>query len=143
MELDHSLTPRLDDFESRLHSMPNDDLVSLTGFEAADLVDEESQSDHQDIANNLYTTSAGGFDGNLNAFASVLAQSDPLGHLRDKLQTLNTKVDQIESSISNKVSKKTQSYVASLVSDALKAHLPSFLLKALKESLPLIQDSIH
>nr|GEV75364.1 hypothetical protein [Tanacetum cinerariifolium] len=47
-------------------------------------------------------------------------QSDPLGYLHEELCTLNTKVDQLESSISKQVTDDIQSFVPSIVADALK-----------------------
>nr|GEV38925.1 retrovirus-related Pol polyprotein from transposon TNT 1-94 [Tanacetum cinerariifolium] len=58
----------MDDSDSGLHSMPDDDL--LTGFETLDSADKEFQSDHQDTTDNLHTT-----------FVGVLPLSDPLDHL--------------------------------------------------------------
>ncbi|GJX91962.1 hypothetical protein Tco_0345288 [Tanacetum coccineum] len=71
------------------------------------------------------------------------AQSDPLGHLHEKLRRLNTKVDQLESSISKKVTDDIQSSMPSIVVDTLKENLPDLLLEALKNTLPqMIKDSI-
>ncbi|GJS54366.1 hypothetical protein Tco_0627728 [Tanacetum coccineum] len=50
----------LDDSSSNLHSMPSDDLVSLTSFETPDLNDEESNSvTKEHSADNLNATSDG------------------------------------------------------------------------------------
>ncbi|GJY67157.1 hypothetical protein Tco_0469395 [Tanacetum coccineum] len=112
MEIDQ--TSKKDDSDETdfgLQSMPDDDLASLSGFQAEDSDDE--------------------------------AQSDPLGHLHEELRTLNTKVDQLKSSISKKVTDDIQSSVPSIVDDALKANLPGLLLEALKNTLPqMIKDSI-
>ncbi|GJZ97503.1 hypothetical protein Tco_0669956 [Tanacetum coccineum] len=68
----------LDDTGFDIHSMPNDDLASLTGFETLDLVDEESNSvTKEHSADNLNVTS----DGDIalpNASAGFSALSDPL-----------------------------------------------------------------
>nr|GFC85341.1 hypothetical protein [Tanacetum cinerariifolium] len=79
-----------------LQSMPDDDLASLSGFEAEDSDDEGSQSNHQDNLSKESTV------GTLNASDDMPAQSDPLGHLQKELRTLNTKFNQLESSISKK-----------------------------------------
>ncbi|GJS04498.1 hypothetical protein Tco_0321006 [Tanacetum coccineum] len=98
-----------DKTDSGLQSMPDDDLASLSGFEAEDSEDE-----------------------------------DPLGHLQEELRTLNTKIDQLESNISKKVTDDIQSSVPSLVANALKAHLLDLISGALKNILPqLLKDSIH
>ncbi|GKC81590.1 hypothetical protein Tco_1137307 [Tanacetum coccineum] len=71
------------------------------------------------------------------------AQSDPLGHLHEELHILNTKVDQLKSSISKKVANDIQSSVPSIIADALKANLPGLLLEALQNTLPqMIKDYI-
>ncbi|GJR09135.1 hypothetical protein Tco_0791787 [Tanacetum coccineum] len=102
MEIDQtSKKDDSDETDSGLQSMPDDDLASLSGFEAEDSDDE-----------------------------------DPLGHLHEELRTLNTKVDQLESSISKKVTNDIQSSVPSIVDDALKANLPGLLSEALKNTLP-------
>ncbi|GJY74559.1 hypothetical protein Tco_0478990 [Tanacetum coccineum] len=75
------------DSDSGLQSMPDDDLPSLSGFETPDSQDEDSQSDD-----------------NLHASVDVPAKSDPLGYLQEELRTLSTKVDNLESTISKKVS---------------------------------------
>ncbi|GKD37753.1 hypothetical protein Tco_1257960, partial [Tanacetum coccineum] len=138
------------DADSDLHSMLDDDLRSLTGFETqiSDEDDEVSFSDHlskEDIYDNLYDNLYAISDGDAalpNSSADVSALSDPLGHLRRELTILSTKVNQLESSISNQVSKELKSSVPTLVTDALKDTLPSLLADALKASLPsLIRDS--
>ncbi|GKA26796.1 hypothetical protein Tco_0712905 [Tanacetum coccineum] len=65
-----------------------------------------------------------------------------------ELHTLNTKVDQLESSISKKVTDDIQSFVPSIVVDALKANLSGLLSEALKNTLPqmfkdFIQQSVQ
>ncbi|GJU61516.1 hypothetical protein Tco_1243351, partial [Tanacetum coccineum] len=65
-----------------LHSMPSDNLASLTGFETPDSDDEASISVNKEhSADNLMETS----DGDValpNAFEGVSTLSDPLGHLQ-------------------------------------------------------------
>ncbi|GJR91740.1 hypothetical protein Tco_0215751 [Tanacetum coccineum] len=115
------------DSASRLQSMPDNDLPSLSGFETANSQDEDSQSDDT-----------------LHASVDVPAKSDPLGYLQEELCTLSTKVDNLESTISKKVSEDIQSSVPSIVTTTLKDLLPSLLLEALKETLPsLIQTSVQ
>ncbi|GJY08947.1 retrovirus-related pol polyprotein from transposon TNT 1-94 [Tanacetum coccineum] len=60
----------------------------------------------------------------------------PLYHLHEELSTLNTKVDQLESNISKKVTDDIQSFVPSIVADNLKANLPGLLSEALKNTFP-------
>nr|GEZ31949.1 hypothetical protein [Tanacetum cinerariifolium] len=66
-----------------------------------------------------------------NASADMPAQSGPFGHLHEELRTLNTKVDQLDSNISKKVTA------------TLKENFPGLLSKALKNTLSrIIKDSI-
>ncbi|GJR37455.1 retrovirus-related pol polyprotein from transposon TNT 1-94 [Tanacetum coccineum] len=114
----------LDDSGSDLHSMPSDDLASLTGFETPDSNDEEFNSvTKEHSANNLNAT----LDGDValpNAYAGVSSLSDPRGHLRRELTTIPSKVVQLESQITKQVSDELKSSVPSLVSAALKETLP-------------------
>ncbi|GJS57349.1 hypothetical protein Tco_0652133 [Tanacetum coccineum] len=134
----------LDDTSSKLHSIPSDDLASLTRFETHDSANEGSNyATKEHSSGNLNATS----DGDIalpNASAGLSALSDPLGHLQRKLTTISSKVDQLESCITKNVSKELKSYVPTLVSDALKETLPGLLADALKASFPsLIQESVQ
>ncbi|GKA19460.1 hypothetical protein Tco_0699375 [Tanacetum coccineum] len=89
------ITPKYDEegdaSDSDLHSMPSDNLASLTGFETPDLDDEASISvTKEHSADNLKAT----LDGDValpNASAGVSALSDPLGHLqREKIEFLSS-----------------------------------------------------
>ncbi|GKC84570.1 hypothetical protein Tco_1140287 [Tanacetum coccineum] len=111
MEIDQ--TSKKDDSDETdfgLQSMPDDDLASLSGFQAEDSDDE--------------------------------AQSDPLGHLHEELRTLNTKVDQLKSSISKKVTDDIQSFVPSIIDDALKANLPEKLTLSDEQVKQTLQDQL-
>ncbi|GJU58771.1 hypothetical protein Tco_1236537 [Tanacetum coccineum] len=106
----------------------NKDAEKAESFETLDSADNDSQE---------------GTAETFHAFAHKPAQLDPLGRLPEELCTLNTKVNQLESSITNQVTDAIQSFVPSLVADTLKAYLPGLLSKALKDSLPqMVQDSI-
>ncbi|GJT21637.1 retrovirus-related pol polyprotein from transposon TNT 1-94 [Tanacetum coccineum] len=91
------------------------------GFETPDFADNDSQE---------------GTAETFNASADMPAQSDPLGHLHKELCILNTKVDQLETSISKKVIDDIQSSVLLIVTDTLNANLLGLLLEALKNTLP-------
>ncbi|GJW60181.1 hypothetical protein Tco_0109516 [Tanacetum coccineum] len=104
------------DSDSGLHSMPDDDIASLDGFESLDSADQESNSDHQDTSDTTF-----------NASAEVR-----VGHLQGELHSLNTKVDQLESSISKTVADEIKSSIPSVVVDTLKAQLLGLLTEALK-----------
>nr|GFD54237.1 hypothetical protein [Tanacetum cinerariifolium] len=92
-EYDQTKSTKHGDSDFGLHSMSDDDLFLITGFETLEFVDNDSQE---------------GTAKTLNASADMPAQSDPLGHLYKELRTLNTKVDQLESSISKKVTDDIQ-----------------------------------
>nr|GEY21072.1 hypothetical protein [Tanacetum cinerariifolium] len=93
------------DSDSRLRSMLDDDLVSLTGFETPDSADDDSKE---------------GNDETFYAFDDMPAQSDPLGHLHEELSILNNKIDQLESNITKEVTDDIKSFVRSIVADSLK-----------------------
>ncbi|GKB11695.1 hypothetical protein Tco_0845618, partial [Tanacetum coccineum] len=115
MEIDQTLKKAdSDETDSGLQSMPDDDLASLSGFEAEDSDDEGSLSNHQDNLSNEGTAET------FNASTDMPAQSDLFDHLLGELRTLSTKVDQLESSISKKVTDDIQSFMPSIVVDALK-----------------------
>ncbi|GKC62003.1 hypothetical protein Tco_1089601 [Tanacetum coccineum] len=116
------------DSASGLRSMPDDNLASLTGFETPDSFDDESKE---------------GTTETFNASADMPAQSDPIRHLHEELHILNTKIVQLESSITKKVIDDIQSSMPSIVANSLKENLPGLLSEALKNTLPLlIKDSI-
>nr|GEV55366.1 hypothetical protein [Tanacetum cinerariifolium] len=133
-----------DTSDSDLHSMPSDDLASLTGFETPDSDDETSISvTKEHSADNLNAT----LDGDvalLYAFVGVSALSEPLGHLQRELAAISSKVDQLESQVTKRISDESKSFVPSLVTNTLKEQLPGLLLDSLKDTLPqLIKDSIR
>ncbi|GKF08989.1 hypothetical protein Tco_0043213, partial [Tanacetum coccineum] len=67
--------------------MPDDDLASISGFKTQDSADHVSEE---------------GTD-TLHAFADKSSQLDPLGHLHAEPGIFNTKIDELESSISKNV----------------------------------------
>nr|GEY23668.1 hypothetical protein [Tanacetum cinerariifolium] len=99
------ITMELDDFGSNIHSMHSDDLTSLTGFETPGSNDVESNSvTKEHSADNLNATSDGEF-ALPNASADVSTISNPLGHLRRELSIMSSKVDQLDTRITNLFSK--------------------------------------
>nr|GEU69276.1 retrovirus-related Pol polyprotein from transposon TNT 1-94 [Tanacetum cinerariifolium] len=112
---------------SGLRSMPDDNLASISGFESQDSTDHVSEEDIEA----------------LHAFADKPTLLDPFGHLHAELGILNTKIDQLESKISKKVSEDMKSSVPVIVVDTLKEQLPGLLSDALKDTLPkLVKDFI-
>ncbi|GKB30079.1 hypothetical protein Tco_0869480 [Tanacetum coccineum] len=80
---------------------------------------------------------------NLNAFADKPTESDPLGHLQKDISLLATKVNNLESSLSQQVADKTDDSVPRMVADALEERLPELLSDTLKTILPnLLKDSM-
>ncbi|GJY90432.1 hypothetical protein Tco_0505628 [Tanacetum coccineum] len=79
-----------------------------------------------------------------NASADMPAQLDPLGHLYEELCTLNTKVDQLESSISKKVTDDIQSFIPSNYYKCSKSKFSWSTLRGSKNTLPQVfKDSIQ
>nr|GEU97437.1 hypothetical protein [Tanacetum cinerariifolium] len=116
------------DSDSELRFMPDDDLVFLTGFETPDSADDDFKE---------------GTGETFYAFVDMPAQLDPLSHLHEDLCILNNKIDQVDSSITKKVTDDIQSLVPLIVADSLKENLPSLLSEALQNTLPqLIKESI-
>nr|GEW42848.1 hypothetical protein [Tanacetum cinerariifolium] len=110
-----------------LRSMPDDDLSFISGFESQESDDHVSEEDYK----------------TLNTSADKPALSDPIGQLHADLGILNTKIDQLEISISKKVAEDMKSSIPVIVADTLKEHLPGPLSDALKDTLPqLVKDSI-
>nr|GEY21879.1 uncharacterized mitochondrial protein AtMg00810-like [Tanacetum cinerariifolium] len=141
------ITPKDDEerdaSDSNLRFMPSDDLATLTDFETPDSDDETSISvTKEHSADNLNVTS----DGDVAlpyASAGVSALSDPFGRLQKELTTIYSKVDQMESQFTKRVSDELKSYVPFLAANTLKEQLHGILSEALKNNLAqLIQDSI-
>ncbi|GJT58696.1 hypothetical protein Tco_1002229 [Tanacetum coccineum] len=114
--------------DSGLRSMPDDDLVSLSGFDSQPSTDHDSK------------------EGTATFHASVdmTAQSDPLGHLHEELVILNIKIDQLESSISKKVVEDMNSFdsIKFSVSESIADELPQkelskFLHSKMRKSIRL------
>ncbi|GJY42795.1 hypothetical protein Tco_0431008 [Tanacetum coccineum] len=110
------------DFDSDLRSMLDDELVSLTGFKTLDSADDKSKE---------------GTGETFYASADMPAQSDPLGHLHEELRILNNKIDQLESSITKKVTDDIQSSVPSI--DSIKQSV----LKYIEEKLPVCTAQVQ
>ncbi|GJV04137.1 hypothetical protein Tco_1337706 [Tanacetum coccineum] len=112
------------DSGSGLRSMPDDNLASLTGFETPDSFDDESKE---------------GTTETFNAFADMPALSDTIGHLNEELRIVNTKIDQLESSVTKKVTDDIQSFMPSIVEDSLKENLP----ESIEEKLPVCAAQVQ
>ncbi|GJX99854.1 hypothetical protein Tco_0356873 [Tanacetum coccineum] len=115
--------------DSDQHSMPDDEVQSISGFEATDSNEETTIDNIIDEVTNLQ--------------ASADKPSDPLGHLQAEITSLSTKVDQLESSITNKVSEEIQSSVQTIIVDALKEQLSGFLSKHVRDLRVMFKDMVN
>ncbi|GJS80606.1 hypothetical protein Tco_0730487 [Tanacetum coccineum] len=95
------------------HLMPNDEVESISGFEATDSKEKGTKNTETKInltqseeatANNI-------LDEMSNLKASVDKPSDPLGHLRAEISSLSNKVDNLESFLAENVSRKLEEMV--------------------------------
>ncbi|GKB49623.1 hypothetical protein Tco_0900376 [Tanacetum coccineum] len=68
--------------------------------------------------------------------ASPDKPSDTLSHLQEEITSRSTKVDQMESNITRKVSEEIQSSIPALITEALKQQLPGILIDSLNSTLP-------
>ncbi|GJT00768.1 hypothetical protein Tco_0821937 [Tanacetum coccineum] len=119
------------DSECELEFMPDDDLQSLSSFETS-----VSDSSH-DVSHSEHTS------WEKTAFAEFQSLSGHLDHVCEEVSLLHYKVEEMESSISQKVSDDIKSSVPDLISHSLKAQLPGLLSDALKNSLPqLLKESL-
>ncbi|GJY62541.1 hypothetical protein Tco_0463198 [Tanacetum coccineum] len=109
---------------SSLRSMPDDDLAFISGFETQDSADHVSED---------------GTD-TLHASAGKAAQSDPLGHLHAEMGILNTKIDQLESSISKKVAEDMKSF---LLKDSIKCSISESISEELPKVEAQVQKNLH
>ncbi|GJZ36374.1 hypothetical protein Tco_0582565 [Tanacetum coccineum] len=121
------------------------DYFDVVGSETYDIVhsepklnlskSEEAYADHLlDEPNELARTRCS----TLDAFANKNVDSDPLGHLCKEISSLTSKVQHLESSITQQVADKLEESVPDLVAEALKATLPELLSESLKNVMPQI-----
>ncbi|GKC90709.1 hypothetical protein Tco_1151358, partial [Tanacetum coccineum] len=119
-----------EDSDSDLQSMPDDDLRSVSGFEAADsddtLDNEVSHSAHtsQDIA-----------------FAERLSIPDHLDHICEEVSYLHSRLRNMESSIVKTVYDEIKSSLPAMITNALKEQLPGILL-AVSEQFVTLQKEL-
>nr|GEX48037.1 hypothetical protein [Tanacetum cinerariifolium] len=109
--------------DSRLASIPDDEVRSLFGSETSAADDNNTE---------------------LNASADKPSLSDPLGHLQSDISNLNMKVDQLESSVSKLITKKLEETVPDLVAETIKATFPELISESLKTKMPpRISESVQ
>ncbi|GJW60281.1 hypothetical protein Tco_0109616 [Tanacetum coccineum] len=116
-----------EDSDSDLKSMLNDDLRSVSRFEAANSDD----TNDNEVSYSAHTS----YD-----IASVkrLSIPDHLGHICEELSYLHSRLRNMESSIVQTVSNEIKLSLPAIITNALKEQLPGILSATLKDFLPLI-----
>ncbi|GJY77097.1 hypothetical protein Tco_0482213 [Tanacetum coccineum] len=129
----------------RFHpSQPDDDVqITFLGVEPLNFeYDQTKLLETLETINNV--TSKESTAETFNASTDMPAQLDPIGHLYEELRTLNTKVDQLESSISKKVTDDIQSFVPSNYCRCSKSTFSWSTPRGFKNTLPRVfKDSIQ
>ncbi|GJV53927.1 hypothetical protein Tco_1449668, partial [Tanacetum coccineum] len=126
--------------DSELASIPDDEIGSPSAFQTSDTEESLSEtklskSEEKDADNVL--------DELANLQASADKPSDSISHIKEEITSLSTKIGQMESNITNKVSEEIHSFVPVLITEALKQELSGLLTDALKTTLPaLLKDLI-
>ncbi|GJX02546.1 hypothetical protein Tco_0186459 [Tanacetum coccineum] len=126
--------------DSELASIPDDEIGSPSAFQTSDTKEslskpKLSKSEEKDADNVL--------DELADLRASADKPSESISHIKEEIISLSTKIGQMESNITKKVSEEVQSSVLVLISEALKQELPGLLTDALKTTLPtLLKDLI-
>ncbi|GJU51031.1 hypothetical protein Tco_1220586 [Tanacetum coccineum] len=113
-----------EDSDSNLQSMSDDDLRSVSGFEAAD-----SDDTHENEVSHSAHTSQDGI-----ASVERLSLPDHMDHICEEVGSLHSRLGDMESSIVQKVFDEIKSSLPALVTNALKEQLPGILLATLKDS---------
>ncbi|GJY79994.1 hypothetical protein Tco_0492745 [Tanacetum coccineum] len=142
------------EINSSLESMPEDELLSVSGFEANDAKEDnksknkaELSKDGEATANNVLdelVDMANSQDANLNAFTDKTHKSNLLGHLHEEFSSLTTKVDQLKSLLAQRVADKIQDSMPKMVVDASEERIPDLLSNTLKNILPqIIKESVN
>ncbi|GKE54448.1 hypothetical protein Tco_1489604, partial [Tanacetum coccineum] len=117
-----------EDSDSDLQSMPNDDLRSVFGFEAAD-----SNDTHDNEVSHSAHTSQDDI-----ASAERLSLPYHLNHICEEVSSLYSRLRNMESSIIQTISDEIKSSLPAMITNALKEHLHGILSATLKDCLPLI-----
>ncbi|GJS59942.1 retrovirus-related pol polyprotein from transposon TNT 1-94 [Tanacetum coccineum] len=117
-----------EDSDSDLQSMPDDDLRSVSGFQATD-----SDDTHQNEVSHSAHTSQDNI-----ASAECLSIPDHLDHICKEVSYLHSRLGNMESSIVQTVSYEFKSSLPTMITNAFQEQLPRILLATLKDCLPLI-----
>ncbi|GJX81106.1 hypothetical protein Tco_0329255 [Tanacetum coccineum] len=114
--------------DSEYESMPEDDLRSVSGFEAAD--SDNTQGNDMSHSDHIFQDD--------NAFVECLSLPDHMDHICEEVSSLHSKLGDMESFIIHQVLAEIKSSLPALVTTALQAQLPGLLSATLKECLPSI-----
>ncbi|GKB17225.1 hypothetical protein Tco_0851148 [Tanacetum coccineum] len=106
-----------EDSNSDLQSMPDDDLRSVFGFEAANSDDTHDN----EVSHSAYTSQD-------IAFAKLLSIPDHLDHICEEVSYLYSRLGNMESSIVKTVSDEIKSSLPAMITNSLKEQLPGILL---------------
>ncbi|GKA42569.1 hypothetical protein Tco_0735229 [Tanacetum coccineum] len=106
-----------EDSDSDLQSMPDDDLRSVSRFEAVD-----SDDTHENEVSHSAYTSQGDI-----ASAERLSILDHLDHICEEVSYLHSRLGNMESSIVQTVSNEIKSSIPAMITNALKEQLPGIL----------------
>nr|GEW10122.1 hypothetical protein [Tanacetum cinerariifolium] len=115
-----------EDSDSDLQSMPNEDLRSVSGFHTAD--SDDTHENNVSKSNHIFQDD--------NAFAERLSLPNHMDHICEEVNSIHSRLGDMESSIVQQVSAEFKSSLLALVTDSLKEQLPSLLSDALKDTLP-------
>ncbi|GJV32775.1 hypothetical protein Tco_1393175 [Tanacetum coccineum] len=136
----------MEEADSDLESMYNDKIISVSGNDDDDDDFEELSKADEIAANNVsdkLISIANTWDADINVFAANAPKSDPFGHLQKGIDFLATQVNNLESSLSQKVADKIDSSVPKMVVDVIEEWMPDLLSDALKNILlQLLNDAV-
>ncbi|GJV83503.1 retrovirus-related pol polyprotein from transposon TNT 1-94 [Tanacetum coccineum] len=121
--------------DSDLESMPGDEIESLSGFKVVVTDDDDTQSKHKEESYKADEAAADNVLDELldkHALADKPPQSDPLGHHLVDFSSLVATIQNLESSLSQKIDDKIEESVPRMVADALEERLPKMLSDTLK-----------
>ncbi|GJR95780.1 hypothetical protein Tco_0267954 [Tanacetum coccineum] len=118
--------------DSNLHSMPDDEVQSISGFETTD--SHEEGSDETDTKNTL----------SQSIETIVDKSSDPLGSLKIEVSSLTFRVANLESTIASKVVLQLEELAPLMISDAFEERMPELLSDTLRSILPnIIEETLQ
>ncbi|GJR59843.1 retrovirus-related pol polyprotein from transposon TNT 1-94 [Tanacetum coccineum] len=149
-----SRDPEFQEGDSDLESMPDNEIESVSGFEADTDDDQDNHSKHKEELSKYDEVAddnvidelvdmAHSQDTHVNASADNPAQSYPLRHLHADISLLSTKVENLESSLAQQVANKIEDSMLRMMADAFKERMPKLLADTLKNILPhIIKDSV-